>query len=198
MTLARIDGRVAWVFAEDDFDVDQIVGVKNIKITDIDELAALAMQAYDPDFAKQVAPGDVLVGGRNFGYGHPHYPPMRAMRHLGIAAVIAESFSPGFWRGEISMGFPLVACPGILQAVARWDRVALDWDSALLTISRGDSTRGDASGAAAPTTITCEPLALADRGMLEHGGLTGYLKQRAADRGPLRDAGAGVGSGARH
>lgn len=171
MSLKPIDGRVAWIFPDDDFDVDQIVGVKNIKITDIDELASLAMQAYDPDFAKVVKPGDVLVGGRNFGYGHPHYPPMRAMRHLGIAAIIAESFSPGFWRGEISMGFPLVSCPGILDAVARWDRVALDWESASLSIRRDE---------AALTTIACEPLADADRGMLEHGGLTGYLKQRAA------------------
>ncbi len=173
MTLRRIDGRVAWVFTDDDFDVDQIVGVKNIKITDIDELAALAMQAFDPDFARVVEPGDVLVGGHNFGYGHPHYPPMRAMRHLGISAVIAESFSPGFWRGEISMGFPLVACPGILRAVARWDRVVLDWDASRLSIS-------PAAPGAPAVTIDCEPLALADRGMLEHGGLTGYLQQRAA------------------
>ena len=171
--------RIAWIFPDDDFDVDQIVGVKNIKITDIDELAAVAMQAYDPDFAGVVRRGDVLVGGRNFGYGHPHYPPMRAMRHLGIAAVIAESFAPGFWRGEISMGFPLVTCPGILGAVGRWDRVALDWESANLTIR-------PAAEAGAVRTIACEPLALADRGMLEHGGLIGYLKHRAARTPALR------------
>ncbi len=94
MPLANLRGRVAFIFDEIDFDVDQIVGVKNIKITDIDELAAAAMQSYDPDFRSQVRPGDILVGNVNFGYGHPHYPPMRAMRHLGIAGVIAESFSP--------------------------------------------------------------------------------------------------------
>ena len=95
MPLQNLRGRVAWVFAEDDFDVDQIVGVKNIKITDIDELAGLAMQSYDPDFRQQVKAGDLLVGGSNFGYGHPHYPPMRAMRHLGIGGVIAGPDMPG-------------------------------------------------------------------------------------------------------
>jgi 3-isopropylmalate/(R)-2-methylmalate dehydratase small subunit len=53
--------------------------------------------------------GDLLVGNHNFGYGHPHYPPMKAMRHMGIAGVIVVP--PGYWRGEISMGFPQVSCP---------------------------------------------------------------------------------------
>lgn len=168
MSLQNLRGRVAWIFADDDFDVDQIVGVKNIKVTDIDELAALAMQGYDPDFAKVVRPGDLLVGGRNFGYGHPHYPPLRALRHLGIKGVVAESFSPGFWRGEISMGFPLIPAPGILQDVQRWDELSVDWSASKVVNHR--------SGREFPFP----PLALADRQMLEYGGLNGYLKARAA------------------
>ena len=62
--LPNLKGRVAFVFEERDFDVDQIIGVKNIKIQDVDELAALAMQSYDPDFQKSVGRGDVIVGGR--------------------------------------------------------------------------------------------------------------------------------------
>lgn len=167
MALDNITGRIAWIFSEEDFDVDQIVGVKNIKITDIAELAALAMKDYDPDFARQVQAGDVLVGGVNFGYGHPHYPPLRAMRHLGIRALIAESFSPGFWRGEISMGFPMVACPGILARARRWDRLTIDWRNHLVVMDHGAS-------------LPFQPLASADLSMLEHGGLTGYLQHRAA------------------
>lgn len=167
MALENISGRIAWIFPDEDFDVDQIVGVKNIKITDIDELAAAAMKDYDPDFAQQVRPGDVLVGGVNFGYGHPHYPPLRAMRHLGIRALIAESFSPGFWRGEISMGFPMVACPGILQVARRWAPLTIDWDRSEVCFENGP-------------VLPFLPLASSDRGMLEHGGLTGYLKHRAA------------------
>ena len=85
--LNNLRGRVAWIFPEQDFDVDQIVGVKNIKIKDVDELARVAMTSWDPEFASAVRPGDLLVGNHNFGYGHPHYPPMIAMRKLGIAGV---------------------------------------------------------------------------------------------------------------
>lgn len=163
-TLPPLRGRVAFIFDEVDFDVDQIVGVKNIKIQDVAELARLAMQSYDPDFAARVKPGDILIGAANFGYGHPHYPPMRAMRHLGIAGVVAESFSPGYWRGEISMGFPQATCPGVLGAVSRWDEIEVDFaDSLLRNLTRG-------------TTLPIEPLSAGDAAMLAAGGLVPYLK----------------------
>lgn len=166
--LPLLRGRVAFVFTEVDFDVDQIVGVKNIKIQDVAELARLAMQAYDPDFASKVKPGDILVGAENFGYGHPHYPPMRAMRHLGIAGVVAESFSPGYWRGEISMGFPQAACPGVLAAISRWDVIEVDYtDNVLRNLTRG-------------TTLPIEPLSAGDAAMLAAGGLVPYLKREMA------------------
>lgn len=164
----NLRGRIAFIFEEIDFDVDQIIGVKNIKIQDVAELAKVAMQAYDPDFAKHVKPGDLLVGNINFGYGHPHYPPLRAMRHLGVAGIIAESFSPGYWRGEISMGFPQVPCPGILQFVQRWDEVEIDWTSQTVR------------NLTQKTEKSFEPLAKADLEMLAAGGLVPYLKQQAA------------------
>lgn len=166
MALKNLSGRAAWIFDEVDFDVDQIVGVKNIKIKDVDELARVAMSSRDPDFAKSVRPGDLLVGNHNFGYGHPHYPPMIAMRKLGIAGVIAESFSPGYWRGEIAMGFPQIPCPGILENVARWDVLEVDWEHSLVR----NVTR--------QTDLPFDPLPEADRAMLEAGGLIGYLHQR--------------------
>jgi 3-isopropylmalate/(R)-2-methylmalate dehydratase small subunit len=168
MTLKNLHGRVAFIFDEINFDVDQIVGVKNIKITDIDELAQAAMQSYDPDFRSKVRAGDILVGNHNFGYGHPHYPPMRAMRHLGIAGVVAESFSPGYWRGEISRGFPQASCPGVLGLVERWDEVEVDWEkNEIRNITKGRS-------------LPIEPLSYADHEMLDAGGLVPYLKRPVA------------------
>lgn len=166
--LPNLHGRAAWIFQEDDFDIDLIVGIKNIKITDIHELAAVTMNSYDPGFAQSVARGDLLVGGHNFGYGHPHYPAMRAMRHLGVAGVIAESFSPGFFRGEISMGFPLISCPGIRAATERWDTLQVDW--------AGGVVRNERTGQA----LAFEPWSSTERATIEAGGFTPYLKARLA------------------
>ena len=166
MTLQNLKGRVAFIFEEVDFDVDQIVGVKNIKIQDVEELASVAMESYEPDFRSQIRAGDLLVGNTNFGYGHPHYPPMIAMRHIGIAGVIAESFSPGYWRGEIAMGFPQISCPGIVKMVDRWDELEVDWRTS------------EVRNLTKKTEIAFEPMSESDRQMLEAGGLVGYLHAR--------------------
>jgi 3-isopropylmalate/(R)-2-methylmalate dehydratase small subunit len=166
MTLTNLRGRVAWIFKEEDFDVDQIIGVKNIKIKDATELAKLVLHAEEPEFSNKVKPGDLLVGNHNFGYGHPHYPPMIGMRQLGIAGVIAESFSPGYWRGEIAMGFPQVACAGIMKAVSRWDEIEVNWSTnQVFNLTSGEK-------------LQIEPLSDGDRMMLESGGLVGYLHAR--------------------
>jgi 3-isopropylmalate/(R)-2-methylmalate dehydratase small subunit len=168
MTLPNLRGRVAWVFDEDDYDIDLIIGVRNIKITDVQELATLVLADREPGFAASVRRGDLLVGGRNFGYGHPHYPAMRAMRHLGIAGVVAESFSPGFFRGEISMGFPLVSCPGILAQARRGDEIEVDWAAGCVRhIGRGSH-------------LPLLALTHSERQTLEAGGLIPYLKRRLA------------------
>ena len=169
MSLTTLKGRVAWVFEEDNYDIDLIIGIKNIKLSDLEELAAVTMTSYDPQFRQSVQKGDLLVAGHNFGYGHPHYPAMKAMRYLGISGVIAESFSPGFFRGEISMGFPLMTCPGIRSAVKRWDELTVDWQA--------HTVRLDSDGG---RCLPFEPLSLAERGMLDGGGFIPYLKARLA------------------
>lgn len=164
MALAPIVGRAAYIFAEDNFDVDQIVGPENISERDIERLAIVAMQNYDPEFAALVRPGDIIIGGANFGYGHPHYPPMIALRHLGIVAVIAESFAPGYWREEMEEGFPQIACPGILDLVDRWDTVEVDYAA------------GTVRNPARDRTLPIEPFTPSEMQILEVGGLDNFLK----------------------
>jgi 3-isopropylmalate/(R)-2-methylmalate dehydratase small subunit len=128
-----LHGRVAWIFG-DDHDIDLMIGVQNIKYTDPEHLHSVCMKAYEDDFTDKVREGDWLVGGRNFGYGHPHYVAMTAMRNEGIVGVVAESFSPGFWRGEVSNGMPLLTVPGISTAVDRWDDLEVDWRTATVRV----------------------------------------------------------------
>lgn len=167
MTLPPIKGRVAHVFP-DDYDVDQIVGVKNIKIQDVDKLAELALENLGPAFRERVRPGDVLVAGANFGYGHPHFPAMKAMRKLGIRAVLAESFFPVYWRGEISNGFPQVPCLGITALTRPGDPIEIDFAAGLVRLPARDRE------------LSFPPFARAELAMLEAGGFRAWLKQSIA------------------
>lgn len=136
-------GRVAWIYP-DDFDVDLIIGVENIKYNDPRHLKTVCMKAFEADFAEKVRAGDVVVGGSNFGYGHPHYPAMVALRAVGVVAVVADSFSPGFWRGETYNGMPLVTVPGVSKAARRLDEIEVDWKAARVRFpARGIELTGE-------------------------------------------------------
>lgn len=162
--LPTIRGRVAWVFQEPNFDIDLIVGVDHMKTQEIDILKSVCMTSYDAQFPEDVRPGDVIIGGANFGYGHPHYPSCRALRALGISAIIAESFSPGFYRGESSNGFPLIECPNIAQTVKRWQTVAFDWDNESLTIVETGEQ------------LACQKVPQKSKDLILTEGIIGYLK----------------------
>ena len=126
---ATLRGRVAWVF-DDFFDIDLIIGPARLhdrQANEPDYLRRWVMHDQDPDFVRQVRPGDVLVGGALFGYGHPHGQAMRAMRALGIRVVLGESFFPSFQQNETFHGMVLLRCPGIRAAVQRWDAIDIAW-----------------------------------------------------------------------
>lgn len=169
MRLPDVHGRVAYIFDQVEFDVDQIIGVENVKLQDLDELARIAMRTYDPDFVTAVRPGDLLVGSANFGYGHPHHTAMKVMRHLGVGGVVAESFFPSYFQNEINMGFPQIICSGIVRMVERWDMIEVKWSEGLLV----NHSRNVA--------LPFEPLSARDQTILSMGGLIPWLKQDIAN-----------------
>ena len=161
-------GRAAWVF-EDNFDVDLIVGVKNISTTDMTMLKADVMQSYDKEFKESVKSGDFLVGGSNFGYGHPHPQPMMVMRELGIHAVIAKSFAFPFFRSELASGMALITCADALKKVSRWDELKLDIEKeVLINLSTGER-------------LTLDPIPPVILEMINAGGVVNYLRALTAD-----------------
>lgn len=118
-------GRAAWIF-EDNFDVDMIIGIENISVTDLNKILDATMKSKESDFKEKITKGDILIGGKNFGYGHPHPQSMIAMRNLGITTIIAESFAFPFYRSELASGMKLLECKGISTNVSRWDNIIVD------------------------------------------------------------------------
>ena len=53
----------------DNVDTDVIIPARYLNSFDAKELASHAMVDIDPDFAKTVENGDIIVAGKNFGCG---------------------------------------------------------------------------------------------------------------------------------
>jgi homoaconitate hydratase len=78
------------------------------------EMASVIFENYDPEFTRIAAPGDVVVGGLNFGTGSSREQAAVALKHFGIACVIAESFSETYKRNAFNNGFVVFECPSLV------------------------------------------------------------------------------------
>ncbi|CAM4116165.1 3-isopropylmalate dehydratase [Bordetella muralis] len=152
-----------WLVGED-IDTDALAPGAYMKFG-IDEIARHCLQRVRPDFAPAVQRGDVLVAGPNFGIGSSREQAAAALVHLGVAAVIAPSFSGLFFRNAFNVGLLLLTCPQAEQ-LAEGERVTLDLDHGLVRNEKGQS-------------LTCEPVPDFLLDMVRAGGLLNLLKTRS-------------------
>lgn len=101
-----IIGRV-WKFG-DNIDTDVIIPGKYLRTKNMEVFAVHAMEGIDPEFAKKVEHGDIIVAGTNFGCGSSREQAPLALKYAGVACVIAKSFARIFFRNAINVGLPLM------------------------------------------------------------------------------------------
>jgi 3-isopropylmalate/(R)-2-methylmalate dehydratase small subunit len=110
----------------DNVDTDVILPGPYLVHTDPKELAKHAMEGLDPAFTKKVADGVILIGGKNFGCGSSREQAPLALKYAGVKCVIAESFARIFYRNSITIGLPVLACPGVSGEVEDGDLVVVN------------------------------------------------------------------------
>jgi 3-isopropylmalate/(R)-2-methylmalate dehydratase small subunit len=77
---------------------------------DIAGIATHCLELVRPEFATQVQKGDVIVAGANFGIGSSREQAASVLVQLGIAAVIAPSYSGLYFRNAFNVGLLLLTC----------------------------------------------------------------------------------------
>lgn len=153
----------------DDIDTDQLAPGQYMK-GGIEMLSQHCLEPVRPDFAGSVRPGDIVVAGRNFGMGSSREQAAEALRHLGIAAVVARSFAGIFYRNAINLGLPALIA-GDIAGIADGDAVEFDLEAGELRLK------------AKRKIVKLEPLPDNLKRMLADGGLVAHLKKRfAAER----------------
>ena len=100
-------GRV-WKYG-DDVNTDVIFpGKYTYKIMSDEEMASHALEDLDPEFARNVKKGDIIVAGKNWGYGSSREQAVKCLKAAGIKAIIAESFARIYYRNCINLGLPAI------------------------------------------------------------------------------------------
>lgn len=160
--ISDFKGRV-WKFGNN-VDTDVICAGRFIN-SPLDEMKRHVFESVRPEFAASAKPGDIIVAGAWFGSGSSRETAPAAIKALGIAAVVAESFSRNFYRNAIAIGLPAIACPeasGFLN----------EGDEAEISFKTGEITKLTSGKSMAFESFPAQMLQV-----LEAGGIENLLKK---------------------
>jgi len=152
----------------DDVDTDRLFPGRYLFVADPAGMRKYALEDLDPTFRDRVRPGDVLVGGRNFGTGSSREQAVACLLHSGVRTVIARTFARIYYRNAINNGVAPLVCPAAVDGIKDGDRVSVDLAAGTIT-NRSDGA-----------VFTFEPLPDFLRAILDDGGLVPHLRRTLA------------------
>jgi len=132
-----------------------------------EEMAQHALEDIDPEFARQVRPGDIIVAGRNFGCGSSREQAAICLKAAGVQAIIARSFARIFFRNAINQGLPVFVQEEVVAGLNQGDEVDLE-------LEKGELVAGG-------KRWLLPPLPLMVLKIIKAGGLIPYTRQKLAD-----------------
>jgi 3-isopropylmalate/(R)-2-methylmalate dehydratase small subunit len=146
-----------WKFG-DNIPTDQIVRSDRVFLP-IEEMAKYVLENLNPEFARNVRPGDILVAGKHFGQSSGRAIAPKAIKATGVGAVVVEYAARLFYRNCFEIGLPLLECPGISESVSEGDILSVDMARGVV---RNETTGGE---------FQAEPIDTFLMEMLEAGGI---------------------------
>jgi 3-isopropylmalate/(R)-2-methylmalate dehydratase small subunit len=164
----NIKGRV-WKFGAN-VDTDVIIPVRYLTSFDPVELGRHCLEGIDPEFAKQVQPGDIIVAAENFGCGSSREHAPVAIKGAGVGCVIASTFARIFFRNALNIGLPIVESAAAAQRIEAGDTVELDVTSGRII----NHTKGE--------TYQADPFPPFVQELVAVGGLVPWVARRLRER----------------
>jgi 3-isopropylmalate/(R)-2-methylmalate dehydratase small subunit len=152
-----------------DINTDDIIAAKYLVSWDKKELGKNCMETIDPDFAKKVQPGDIIVADENFGCGSSREHAPMAIEGAGVSAVIAKSFARIFYRNGINTGLPLLESEEAADGINAGDAVSVDTETGTIT----NITTGK--------TFQAKPYPEFMQELIKSGGLINYIKKKRGE-----------------
>jgi len=146
-----------------DIDTDQLAPGHAMK-HGLDVIARHCLERVRPEFASQVTRGDAIVAGPNFGIGSSREQAASVLVQLGLAAVIAPSYSGLYHRNAFNVGLLLLTCPEA-ERIGEGEAIAFD-------ACAGQVWRADGE------VLACKPISTLLLDLVEAGGLLNQLKRQ--------------------
>jgi len=149
-------------------DTDVIIPARYLNMYTPEELAPHCLEGVDPEFARRVQPGDIILADTNFGCGSSREHAPLAIRGAGVSCVVAKSFARIFYRNAINLGLPILECPEAVDGSDPDDELAVELES------------GTIRNLTKEVRFQAKPYPEFMLGLLAAGGLVEYTKRRLA------------------
>ena len=156
-----IAGKV-WKFG-DNINTDLMLPGNLLLVPEAEQKKAV-FSANRPGWVDEVQPGDIIVGGLNYGMGSSR-PAARSLRNCGVAALVAESLNGLFFRNAVNFGLLALECPGVHAAFE---------EGQPLEISLDEFTVRNRETGAVLKALPIPPMLL---DLMRNGGLYPYLEK---------------------
>ena len=154
----------------DHIDTDAIVPARVLNDPSHAALASHCMEDIDKDFVTRVKPGDIIVGGLNFGCGSSREHAPVALKACGISCVVAQNFARIFFRNAINIGLPVLECPEAAIDAEMGDELDIDLGAGVITnVTKGKS-------------YTAVPFPEFMQNIISVGGLVPYTAEKIKNR----------------
>jgi len=156
----------AWKYG-DNINTDVIFpGKYTYTINDVNEMAKHALEDLDPSFAPNVQPGDIVVGGSNWGCGSSREQAVTCLVAAGVKVLVAKSIARIFFRNAVNGGLLPVVCPLAVEAIQHGEVLTVDVDNFKVICAAG--------------VFDFPPLSPSLKAILEAGGLIPMLRTKLA------------------
>ncbi len=172
---ARLAGEIVFCH-QDNLNTDGIYPGKYTYKDDLtaEDQARVVMENYDSAFVGKARPGDVLVGGFNFGTGSSREQAATALKHAGMRAVLAGSFNETYKRNALNNGLLVVEAPALVRSLkARFgdgERTVRTGLTAGIDVARSEVRVGD-------EVFPIDPVGRVAQELIRAGGLDGWVRQ---------------------
>jgi 3-isopropylmalate/(R)-2-methylmalate dehydratase small subunit len=161
--MSTIKGRV-WKYG-DNVNTDVIFpGKYTYTISDPKEMPQYALEDLDPKFAGGMQPGDIIVGGTNWGCGSSREQAVVCLSEAKLGAIIAKSFARIYYRNCLNNALPAIVMPEAVEAIQNGETIEVDLAAGEIRCQAG--------------TFAFPPLPEAVMEIFNAGGLIKYTRRK--------------------
>jgi 3-isopropylmalate/(R)-2-methylmalate dehydratase small subunit len=153
-----------WMFG-DNINTDYMMPGFTPRGISMQERTRYCMKAIRHDWADQVEPGDIIMGGDNFGCGS-NRPAAQVLKLLGLSCLVAESINSLMLRNCVNFGMPAIPCQGVSKGFSEGETAEVDIETGVVK----NLTTGE--------VLITNPIPKQLLDIMDAGGLVSLLKNQ--------------------